>query len=95
MNFGLRKEIYEKIKEIVDKYEYVFVIFGSRARGDYKHNSDIDIAVMGEVTEKDIFNIKNDFDKVDMEYMMDIVFENKIENLQLLDNIKKEGVAIK
>ena len=38
MEFGLRKEIHEKIKEVVKRYEYIFLIFGSRARGDYKDN---------------------------------------------------------
>ena len=48
MKFGLSEESYNKIKDIVNKYnKYQFKIFGSRARGDYKLASDIDIAVYG------------------------------------------------
>lgn len=94
MKFGLRDEIYIRIEEITKKYKYKFVIFGSRARGDYKNNSDIDIAVLGKVADEDFYKIQNDFDSIDMEYMLDIVFENKVENAELLENINKEGILI-
>lgn len=94
MKFGLRDEIYIRIEEITKKYKYKFVVFGSRARGDYKNNSDIDIAVLGEISDEDFYKIQNDFDSIDMEYMLDIVFENKVENTELLENIKKEGILI-
>ena len=56
MKFGLSEKIYDEIKNIVNKYnKYQFKIFGSRARGDYKANSDIDIAVFGHVSERDEF----------------------------------------
>lgn len=94
MKFGLREEIYNKIKEITQKYDYKFVIFGSRARGDYKNNSDIDIAILGDVSLEDETSIRNDFDKIDMEYMLDIVIACKTEKEELLENINKEGVLI-
>ena len=62
MKFGLREEIYNKIKKITQKYNYKFIIFGSRARGDYKNNSDIDIAIYGNITVEDEMKIRNDFD---------------------------------
>ena len=53
MKFGLSDDIYEKIKKIADKYnKYKFKIFGSRARGDYRSNSDIDIAIEGNIDKK-------------------------------------------
>lgn len=94
MKFGLRDEIYIRIEEITKKYKYKFVVFGSRARGDYKNNSDIDIAVLGNVSDEDFYKIQKDFDSIDMDYMLDIVFENKVENTELLENIKKEGILI-
>lgn len=45
-NIGLSKELIEKIKGITKKFEnYKFYVFGSRAKGTYKNNSDIDIAI--------------------------------------------------
>ena len=45
---GIRKEVIEEIRNFARKYQVKQVIlFGSRARGDYKRTSDIDIAVSG------------------------------------------------
>ena len=89
MKFGLSDDIYEKIKKIADKYnKYKFKIFGSRARGDYRSNSDIDIAIEGNIDKKDKFNI------VDMVYTMDIVFIEDITKKEFLDSILKEGINL-
>ena len=45
---GIREAVLTEIRDLAEKYglERV-VLFGSRARGDYKKTSDIDLAVMG------------------------------------------------
>ena len=69
-----------EIENIANKYnKYNFLIFGSRARGDFKYNSDIDIAIRGEITKIDEFNILNEFDLLELPYNIDVVFFNKIE----------------
>ena len=94
MKFGLSDEIYNKIINIVKKYDYTFKIFGSRARGNYKYNSDIDIAVYGEIKKEDKFNISNDFDKIDMAYSIDIVFIQDITKEEFLNSINRDGVEL-
>ena len=95
MKFGLSDEIYIKIKNIANKYtKYNFLIFGSRARGDFKYNSDIDIAIRGEITKIDEFNILNEFDLLELPYTIDVVFFNKIEKQELINSIQTEGVDL-
>ena len=94
MKFGLSDEIYNIIIDIVRKYDYTFKIFGSRARGDYKYNSDIDIAVYGEIKKEDKFNISNDFDKIDMAYSVDLVFIQDITKEEFLNSINRDGVEL-
>ena len=91
--FGLSNEIYEKIINIVKKYEYNFILFGSRARGDYKPNSDIDIAIE-HIKEEDVYKIQNDFDLLDIPYTFDLVFIKENTNKDLLESIKNEGVKL-
>jgi len=44
---GLSMETYSKIKTVLDRYpKCEFKLFGSRAKGNYKYNSDIDLAVI-------------------------------------------------
>ena len=42
----------------------------------------------------DKMKIQNEFDEIDMEYMVDIVFVSEINNQDLIENIEKEGVKI-
>lgn len=91
--YGLSNEIYEKIMNIIRKYNYDFILFGSRARGDYKVNSDIDIAIK-KVKEEDIYKIQNDFDLLDIPYTFDLVFMKENTNKELLISIKTEGVKL-
>lgn len=91
--FGLSNEIYEKIMNIVKKYKYDFILFGSRARGDYKNYSDIDIAIEN-VKDEDIYRIQNDLDLLDIPYTFDIIFIKKDTSKELLESIRNEGVKL-
>ncbi len=93
MKYGLLEDSYLKIKELIKKHtNYEFKVYGSRARGDYKENSDIDIAVIGNVSEKEKFSILNDFDLLDIPYMVDIVFYKELEEQELKESIDREGI---
>lgn len=47
-NTGIKPKVIEEIRTFAKKYNVEKVIlFGSRARGDYKRTSDIDLAVTG------------------------------------------------
>lgn len=72
---------------------YQFKIFGSRARGDYKKASDIDIAICDSVDEKDKFNIMNDFDLLEIPYMIDVFFLQEISKEEFRKSIERDGVS--
>lgn len=93
MKYGLSKISYEKIKEIIQKYpEYQFKVFGSRARGNYKEASDIDIVVYGKLKNQDKIKILNDFDLLDIPYMVDIVFYQDLLKEEFKIAIDREGI---
>lgn len=47
-NTGIKQNVVEEIIQLAEKYGLEKVIlFGSRARGDYKERSDIDLAFCG------------------------------------------------
>lgn len=65
--FGLEDKIMNEIKNIIKKFpENKFLMFGSRARGDYKYNSDIDIAVLGKCDDKQEFKKSIEKDGVEI-----------------------------
>lgn len=93
MKYGLNEETYNSIKEIAKKNsKYKFKIFGSRAKGTYKSNSDIDIAIFENVTQEDKFKIKNEMDELNIIYKIDLVFIEENIKKELLESIKREGV---
>ena len=93
MKYGLSKISYEKIKEIIQKYrEYQFKVFGARERENYKEASDIDIVVYGELKNQDKIKILNDFDLLDIPYMVDIVFYQDLLKEEFKIAIDREGI---
>ena len=94
MKYRINKISFEKIKSVIDKYSnYTFKVFGSRARGDFKKGSDIDIAVLEEVDNKTKFNIMNDFDSLDIPYQVDLVFIKDVSKQEFLKSIERDGVV--
>ena len=94
VSFGIEKRVLDSICELTKKYNYNFYLFGSRARGNFKSNSDIDIAIEGIVSNLDKDMIRNEFDKIDTAYMIDILFIDEIVNEKLIENIIREGVLL-
>lgn len=92
--FGLSNGVYSKILEIVGKYKYEFLLFGSRAKNKYKYNSDIDIAIKGDISYEEEMAIRNDFDMLNIPYTIDLVFMQKIEKESLLKSINEEGIKL-
>jgi len=93
MKYGLSKEVYEKIKKVIDEnIQYKIVLFGSRARGDYKETSDIDLAVLSNISRDEQYKIMNEIDLLDIAYKVDIVFVDSNTKAELVESIKRDGV---
>ena len=90
--FGLSGSIVSAIVELGEKYNIKQIkLFGSRARGDYKERSDIDLAVYG----GDVIGFSTEIDDgVPTLLKFDIVNMDKPVQKELTDSIEKEGIAI-
>ncbi len=69
------------------------VLFGSRARGDHKERSDIDLAVYG-MPEKNHALFWLDAEELPTLLKFDIVHISPRTDPDLLSNIKKDGVTL-
>ena len=94
MKFGLKNEIIEKIQQVLTKYPNVVqaVIFGSRARGDYKYNSDIDLVVYCEGRMPT--GLRLDLDEAAGIYKIDVVDMNSPLNEKFRHRIEEQGIEI-
>lgn len=94
LTFGLTELTINKINSILRKYSEVekALLYGSRAKGNYKNGSDIDLALFGEnLTLSILFGIKNDLDDLLLPYKMDLSIFHNIENPDLIDHIQRVG----
>ena len=89
MDNGIKREVLEQIITLAKecKIEKI-ILFGSRARGDFKQASDIDLAVSG----GDVARFTADIEeKVSTLLLFDIVDLGASVQQALLDSITQEG----
>lgn len=77
-------------KYLIDK----IVLFGSRARGDNKSNSDIDLAIFTLPGFDHKGFLTSDIDELNTLLKIDVVFIDKDTDIKLLKDIEKEGVLL-
>ena len=93
MNTGINEKILKIIKDIIGKYNVEKrVIFGSRARGNYRYNSDIDIAIFGAINRSDFNRLLDELMESDCIYKIDLVHFERISNEELKKDILEEGI---
>jgi predicted nucleotidyltransferase len=94
MKFGLKDSIIEKIQTVFIKYPQLekVIIYGSRAKGNYRNGSDIDITLKGNNLDLEIQNkISLEIDDLLLPYKFDISIFEQIENQNLKDHINRVG----
>jgi predicted nucleotidyltransferase len=92
MKFGLSDEDINKINNILKEYPIEkAIIFGSRAKGNYKDGSDIDLAILADIKFKELLEIKVRYDELFIPYKLDIIDYKKIKSKELKEHIKRVG----
>lgn len=92
--YGLSEEIIETLKIIEKNNNVKIYIFGSRARGDYKEYSDIDICITEEVDQKRRYKIMDDVDKIMTHHKIDLIFIKDVKNEEFIKNIDRDKKEI-
>ncbi|MFN5168472.1 MAG: nucleotidyltransferase domain-containing protein [Cyclobacteriaceae bacterium] len=94
MNHGLTQDTVEKIKSVLAQFPEVeaAILYGSRAKGNYKEWSDIDLALTGEIGLPKLFNITHLLDELSLPYFFDVTLLKDIQNLDLREHINRRGV---
>ena len=94
--FGLHSTDIDEIKKILKEFPEVdeAVIFGSRAIGNYKQGSDVDITIKGKnINIKTVSSILFKLNEESlMPYHFDIINYNSISNQMLIEHIERVGI---
>ena len=97
MNCGLTDIELSKLNGVFSQYEDIekVVLYGSRAKGNYKPFSDVDITLTGDtLTHNKRNQLSTDIDDLLLPYQFDISIFHTLKNSDLIDHIKRVGITI-
>lgn len=96
MNYGLKDEVVEAICKIFRNYPEVerAILYGSRAKGNFKPASDIDLTLEGQSLDLTILNrISWELDDLLLPYTFDLSIYHQLNNPDILDHIRRVGLV--
>lgn len=94
MKFGLKEETILKITSVLEKFPQIekAVLYGSRAKGNFKKGSDIDLTLIGENLDLTLTNkIETEIDDLLLPYTFDISIYHQLDNPELINHINRIG----
>lgn len=71
------------------------MLYGSRAKGNFRDFSDVDITLFGEdLTRDDLLDLKEKLDESNLPYLYDVSIFSKLTSKEFIDHIKRVGKYI-
>ncbi|MBL4682308.1 MAG: nucleotidyltransferase domain-containing protein, partial [Pseudomonadales bacterium] len=99
--FGLTASHIKKIQSVFFRFPEItqVLLYGSRAKGNYRPGSDIDLSIKTDVSKNKaelnsnlLFEVIGALDDLDLAYGFDVSLFDQIENENLIDHINRVGV---
>ena len=97
MKYGLSDKVITKIIQVFTQFSQVeeVILYGSRAKGNYKKGSDIDLVIKGNnITISCLAKIRNAIDDLLIPYTVDLCIFDTIDNPSLIDHINRVGIVL-
>ena len=89
--YGLEAEDWETIRSVLEQtHTKKAILFGSRAKGNYRKGSDVDLAIEGD--ERWVSYLLNE--EIHLPYFFDVINLQNISNEQLSEHIRRVGKTI-
>jgi len=98
VNLGLTPQVIEQICAVLKRHPQVqsAMVYGSRAKGDYKLGSDIDLVLCGgqSLNLNVLLQVMWELEELPLPYTFDACIYHQIEDAELLEHIQRVGVTI-
>ena len=95
--FGLSPATLDKLNSVFLRHHVIgsVVIYGSRAKGNYRPGSDIDLCIMGgAIPFEELMQIEDQIDDLMLPYTVDLSQYDQLGNANLVAHINRVGVKI-
>ncbi len=96
MKYGLSEASIAQICTVLEAYYQIdlAILYGSRAKGNFREGSDIDLTLCGKSIDLTTLNrIADQMDDLLLPYKIDLSILDTIKNDALLDHIQRVGVV--
>lgn len=97
LRFGLKETITQKIRSVLSHYPQVekAILYGSRAKGNYKNGSDIDLTLRGgaDLTFDVLLKIMGELDDLLLPYTIDLSIYRMISDPEVIEHIQRVGIV--
>lgn len=97
--FGLPLEVIGKIQAVLSQFDPISsaILYGSRAKGNYKTGSDIDLTLhIADIDRNQahriLLRVMGELDELNLPYSFDVSLHKQIDNPDLLDHIQRVGI---
>jgi predicted nucleotidyltransferase len=97
VNAGLTEIQLNKILSVFSQYDSLDMVklYGSRAKGNYRPGSDVDLAMFGDnFSHKDLTSLALQLDDLMLAYTFDLSRFQDIESDELVEHINRVGITI-
>ena len=96
LRFGLKETVIHKICTVLSHYPHVekAILYGSRAKGNHKNGSDIDLTLRGgaDLTLNVLYKIMDELDDLLLPYIIDLSIFNTIHDPDVIEHIQRVGI---
>lgn len=95
--YGLPPYAIEQLKGLFRAWPQIdrVVLYGSRAKGNYRNGSDIDLCVEAEsMNVADLLKLDAEIDDLLLPWKVDLSLRHTIDNPDLLEHIERVGIPI-
>jgi nucleotidyltransferase substrate binding protein (TIGR01987 family) len=91
--FGIHKETTDLLMSIFEKHDCIqkVIIYGSRAKGNYREGSDIDLTLKGYIETRELSVIVKKIQDSYTPYLFDISIYNDLVSCDLKESIDRDG----
>jgi predicted nucleotidyltransferase len=97
LEFGLPPSVITQMNAVFVAFPEVrqVILYGSRAKGNFKRGSDIDLCLVGaDLSTPILLKIDTALDDLLLPYKIDLSIRDHIDNTQLLTHIERVGTAV-
>lgn len=94
--YGLPDDDLRKLSGVFERYPQIMrvILYGSRAKGNFKPGSDIDITLDAQMDSRTLGKLVTELDDLLLPYQIDVSLYHQLQNLELKSHIDRVGQVL-